>query len=140
MIRLSLLLLMTSSQIALADAVLAARTMRASSILTSADLTQSDADIPGSYGDAYELIGMETRVVLYAGRPILRGDVGPPAIVDRNQVVPLIYAGGGLHIVTEGRALGRGAAGEVIRIMNLSSRTTVSGTVMSDGSVRVRPQ
>ena len=49
MIRLSLLLLMTSSQIALADAVLAARTMRASSILTSADLTQSDADIPGSY-------------------------------------------------------------------------------------------
>ena len=88
-------------------------------------MTTTHAEIAGGFADVHELIGMETRVVLYAGRPILRGDVGPPAIVQRNQIVPLIYSGGGLRIVTEGRALGRGAAGETIRIMNLTSRTTV---------------
>ena len=49
----------------------------------------------------------------------------------------LSYASGPLTIVTEGRALDRAAAGEPVRVMNLASKQTVTGTVAPDGSVEV---
>ncbi|MDA5095093.1 flagellar basal body P-ring formation chaperone FlgA [Aliiroseovarius sp. KMU-50] len=122
-----------------ADTVLAGRTMRAHSVLTEADLKLSPGDVPGSYISVDELVGMETRVVLYAGRPIRIGDVGPPALIDRNQIVRLLYNTGGLQIAAEGRSLSRGGVGDRIRVMNLSSRSTITGTVRPDGSVTVAP-
>ncbi|MBO9450364.1 flagella basal body P-ring formation protein FlgA, partial [Tropicibacter sp. R16_0] len=35
------------------------------------------------------------------------------------------------------RAMGRGATGEIIRVMNLSSRSTVTGRIRPDGSIEV---
>lgn len=122
-----------------ADTVLAGRTMRAHSVLTEADLKLTSGDVPGTYISVDELVGMETRVVLYAGRPIRIEDVGPPALVDRNQVVILVYNTGGLQIATEGRSLSRGGLGDRIRVINLSSRSTITGTVRPDGSVTVSP-
>ncbi|UWQ04885.1 flagellar basal body P-ring formation chaperone FlgA [Aliiroseovarius crassostreae] len=133
---LALLLLPTAIQ---ADTVLAARTMRANSILTAADLTVTTGDIPGTYVSMEELVGQETRSVLYAGRPIRLNDVGPPALVDRNQIIILIYETGGLRIAAEGRALARGGIGDRVRVMNLSSRSTITGTIQPDGSVSVAP-
>jgi flagellar basal body P-ring formation protein FlgA len=49
----------------------------------------------------------------------------------------LRYAAGPLAITTEGRALARGGAGDVIRVLNLSSRNTVTGRVQPDGAVSV---
>jgi flagella basal body P-ring formation protein FlgA len=43
-----------------------------------------------------------------------------------------------LRIAADGRALGRGAAGAHIRVMNLASRNTVGGEVQPDGTVHVR--
>lgn len=122
-----------------ADVVLAARTMRAHSILTESDLKLSPGEVPGTYIALEELIGQEARVVLYAGRPIRLNDVGPPALVDRNQIVALIYHTGGLRIMAEGRSLARGGAGDRIRVMNLSSRSTITGTIQTDGSISVAP-
>lgn len=59
------------------------------------------------------------------------------AIIERNDLVTLIFRQGVLTIAAEGRALGRGAAGEAVRVMNLSSRTTVTGRIKQDGSVEV---
>jgi len=80
---------------------------------------------------------MEARVALYAGRPIRQGDVGPPAVVDRNQIIPLVYMRSGVMISTEGRALDRAGPGDLIRVMNLSSRSTVTARVGSDGAAYV---
>ena len=120
-----------------ADMVVAARTIRPQSVLTAADLRIESAAMPGTFSAIADVIGQESRVVLYPGRPILPEDIGPPALVDRNQIVPLVYAKDGLMIRLEGRALGRASTGEVVRVMNLQSRTTVSGKVQPDGSVRV---
>ena len=139
MVRLTFLFLLLSATFASADIVLAAKTMRAHSLLTESDLKVSEGELPGAYVAIEDLIGQETRVVLYAGRPIRIDDVGPPALVDRNQIVILIYSIGGLNIATEGRALARGGLGDRIRIMNLSSRSTVNGTIRADGSVSVAP-
>jgi flagella basal body P-ring formation protein FlgA len=120
-----------------AETPVAARTLRAHSVIGPGDLAISAADVPGALKDPALIVGLETRVALYAGRPIMPGDVGPPALVERNQIVRLAYDAGGLSIVTEGRALDRAGAGDPLRVMNLASRTTVTGFVLADGTVAV---
>ncbi|MDH2326536.1 flagellar basal body P-ring formation chaperone FlgA [Cereibacter sp. SYSU M97828] len=133
------ILLLLIPGMANAEAVLATRTIRANTILMPSDVALAPAAIPGALEEVETAIGMETRVTLYAGRPVRPGDLGPPAIVDRNQLVPLAYQSGGLSILTEGRALGRGGVGDMIRVMNLASRTTVTGRIGADGQVQVGP-
>ena len=122
---------------AAADTVLAARTIRPGTIITARDLIIKDGDISGMATKPEQLIGSEARVSLYAGRPIALADTGPPALVERNQIVPIIFQRNGLRISAEGRSLSRAGAGDVVRVMNLSSRTTISGKVMPDGRIMV---
>ncbi len=122
---------------AAADTVLAARTIRAQSLITAQDLVVKNVDVIGAISDPSLVAGQEARVALYAGRPIRPGDVGPPALVERNQIISLIYDSSGLSITAEGRSLSRAGPGEHVRVMNMSSRITVSGQVLSDGRVLV---
>lgn len=124
-------------QVVLSDTVVAARTIRAQTVLTADDLGLKNLEVTGGVDDVSQLIGKESRVALYAGRPVRLSDVGPPAIVTRNELVQIVFQSQGLSIVTEGRALGRAGVGERVRVMNLSSRNTVSGTVGIDGRVLV---
>jgi flagellar basal body P-ring formation protein FlgA len=124
---------------ALADGLVAARTIRAHTIIEAGDLRLAQAGESGGISDLGEAIGLETRVTLYAGRPIRARDLGPPAAVERNQLVTLSYQTGLVTILAEGRALARAGAGDRIRVMNTVSRTTVTGVVLPDGSVRVDP-
>jgi flagella basal body P-ring formation protein FlgA len=123
----------------LAESLIATRVIRAQTLLSENDVALVAAEIPGALGDAAEVLGLEARVTLYPGRAIRAADVGPPALVDRNQIVTLVYSVGGLGISTEGRALARGGLGDVIRVMNLSSRTVLAGRVAADGAVHVGP-
>ena len=86
-----------------------------------------------------EVIGKETRVAVYAGRPVRLADIGPPAVIERNQIVTLVYRRSGLLIATEARALGRGGVGDMLKVMNLASRSTVTGQVDEAGRVIVGP-
>jgi flagellar basal body P-ring formation protein FlgA len=88
---------------ALADSLVATRTIRAQTNLTAEDVTAVAMDIPGALTDPAAAIGQEARKVIYAGKPILATDLGPSAIVERNQIIPLAYSAGGLSILTEGR-------------------------------------
>jgi len=121
----------------LAETIVAARTIRAQTVLTAADVKLSEAANDGAFASIDEVVGLEARVALYAGRPIRPGELGPPAIVDRNQVVTLVYRRAGLEILAEGRALGRAGAGDRLRVMNLQSRQTITGRVRADGVVVV---
>ncbi len=130
----SLLFLMATAS----DAdIVAKRTIRAQAILTEDDLAIRAGASSNAETELLEFVGMETREVLYAGRPISRSQLGEPAIVQRNEIVQMIYLTGSVQIVTEGRALGRAALGETIRVMNLGSRTTVSAQVEGPARVRV---
>lgn len=121
----------------LADTIEVVRAIRAQSVLTADDLTVVEGDVPGAVATIEAVAGKEAKVTLYPGRPILLAQVGAPALVERNALVRMNYARGPLHIVTDGRALDRGGAGEAIRVMNLASKQTVTGVVAADGSVEV---
>lgn len=135
---LSVAFLLLSAGPVIADVVLPLRTIRAREIITAEDITVKPADVPGALSNAKDLIGKEARIALYAGRPVRPSDVGPPALIGRNQIVTLLFDTGGLRIVTEGRALDRAAAGEAVRVMNIASRATVTGFVRADGTIEVR--
>ncbi len=135
MIRILALLAMITP--AFADTVTPTRTIRSKAILGPGDVTLVTGDTPGTYVALEEVIGQEARVVLYAGRPIRIEDIGPPAIIERNQIVTLFYISGALIIAAEARSLSRGGVGDAIRVMNLSSRSTITGIVRADGSVTV---
>ena len=90
-----------------------------------------------TFEEADQALGMEARVTLYAGRPIPLASLAPPAQVERNQLVTLVFRQGGLEIRAEGRALARGAPDETVRVMNLASRNTLSGRVAGPGLVFV---
>lgn len=134
-----LVLLVMLPGAALADAVVATRPIPAQSVLEVGDLALVEADIPGALTSIAAAAGQEARVTIYPGRPIRPADLGPPTVVGRNQIVTLQYRAGPLAILAEGRALERGGAGDVIRVLNLGSRRTVTGIIAPDGSVRVGP-
>lgn len=136
MIRLVLVLTLLGTAVA-AEIVVPARTIPAQHIIGPEDLTHRDMVVPGAVTDPDMVIGMEARVALYAGRPIHQDDIGFPSIIDRNQIVPLVYQSGALFIATEGRALDRAGPGDLIRVMNLSSRATVMARIGTDGSAYV---
>ncbi|MEX0351076.1 MAG: flagellar basal body P-ring formation chaperone FlgA [Paracoccaceae bacterium] len=135
--RLLILVTLFAALPAQADIVMPNRTIRAKELISPTDLVQEPGEMPGVYRHPAEVVGYEARVTLYAGRPIRAGDVVPPALVNRNDLVSLVFAKGGLTITADGRALGRGAVGDTIRVMNQSSRTTLSGRIMADGRIEV---
>ncbi len=63
--------------------------------------------------------------------------MGAPAILERNQLVIMVYNIGLLSISAEGRVLDRAGVGEMVRVMNLDSRLTVTGRVLFDGTIEV---
>lgn len=133
----SLLVLLLTVTSAAADIVTPTRTLRPGMLITAADLTIRGGTQPGMFDRISDVAGQEARVALYAGRPIPFEAVGPPAVINRNQIVPLYFRAGTLTIATEGRALERGGIGDRVRIMNLSSRATLFGYVQDDGSIKV---
>lgn len=122
-----------------ADTVVAGRTIRSKSVVTAADLVLVTGTIPGTFSDIAAVAGLEARSILYPGQPVRQRDVGPPAVIERNDIVTLIYQAGTLSISTDGRALARGGLGDRMRVMNLDSRTTISGVVTGPGLITVQP-
>ncbi|MFQ1700441.1 flagellar basal body P-ring formation chaperone FlgA [Loktanella agnita] len=133
MIRFLCVIYLCSGPVA-ADTVVAARTIPAQSLIMPEDVMLQDRTVPGGIEAPDDIIGKEARIALYAGRPIRPGDVGAPAVVERNQIIALYYNRNGLVISTEGRALGRAGPGEIIRVMNISSRSTISARIGADGA------
>ncbi len=128
-----------SAQSASADStVVAARPIRAKAVIAPGDLSVTPGATPGAVSQPAQAVGMEARVAIYAGWPVREADLAPPAVVERNALVTLTFRSGALSIETEGRALSRAGVGERVRVMNLDSRTTVTGFVTGYNLVEVR--
>ncbi|MEM6939022.1 MAG: flagellar basal body P-ring formation chaperone FlgA [Pseudomonadota bacterium] len=122
-----------------ADTVVPTRTIRANAVISEKDvMLRAGLDVTSGLR-MEDVLGQEARVVLYPGRPIRADDIGPPAVVQRNQTVRVHFNANGVQISTEGRALERGGVGDLVRVMNLSSRATLFGQVRGDGSIQVNP-
>lgn len=120
--------------------IIAAQTLRPGVVLDERHIAVARvAPGPGDMIMAEDVLGLETRVAVYRGQPIRAGDLGPPTLIRRNELIRLSFRAGPLQLLTEGRALDDGALGERVRVMNLDSRRTVYGEVAGPGLVETRP-
>ena len=120
-----------------AEIVVAAGTIRSLTVIGPGDVALAEGTAPGALSRLEDAIGREARVNLYPGRPIHATDLRAPAVIGRNEVVTLQFESNGLLIVTDARALDRGGVGDRLRVLNLGSRSTVTGTVLGPGLVAV---
>lgn len=133
---LSILLISVPSLLS-AQSLIANRAIPSRSVLSAQDVSVSNQEIAGAFRAIEDVVGLEAKVTIYPGRPIRLGDLGPPAIIERNDVVTLRFLSGGLSIETDGRALERAGVGDYLRVMNLSSRSTIRGRVTKSGVIEV---
>lgn len=82
-------------------------------------------------------IGMQARKQLRAGQALRGADLSKPDLVQRDQAVTLIYETAGLYLTVRGKAIEAGTEGDVVNVLNLQSKRTVSGTVTGRGQVSV---
>lgn len=87
--------------------------------------------------DRSMVVGKMARLTLLPGHAIPYTGIANRKLVANGAEVRLVYAEGGLVIVTSGWALQDGSIGDVVRVRNTDSGVTVSGAVEPDGSVKV---
>ena len=123
-----------SIETACAEDVLAARNIRAGTIISAGDIiTPTDR---AALRRAVDIIGKEASRAFYRGQAIDESKLRAPTLIKRNAVVMMEYSSGPLSISAEGRALDNGALGERIRVMNLGSKRIVPVVVTGADSVK----
>lgn len=94
--------------------------------------------VPGSAViESDELVDMAAKRPLRAGEVIASADVEPPRVVLRGDLVTLQYSRPGLTLSARGRALGDGAKGDLVSVLNEQSKRTIQGIVTGAGLVAV---
>jgi flagella basal body P-ring formation protein FlgA len=130
---------------ALADdalyAVVPTQIIYAGDVISAAHLQEVEVTNPNLTGDYARKIvdvdGMISKRTLLPGRTISVSGLRVPYAVSRGSSVRLTFAIGSMIISASGTPLQDAAIGDLIKVRNIDSGITVSGTVMADGTVRV---
>lgn len=88
--------------------------------------------------NAEELTGMTPRRMLLAGKPVRASEIEAPRIVGRGESVTMIFKEGALVLTAKGKALENGAKGDLIRVVNDSSKRTIEAVVTAENEVTVQ--
>jgi len=115
--------------------LVATEVIRAGGFLSEANTESENGSLTE---DERALFGREVRRTVYKGGAIDASNTRTPRLVTRNQMVTVKYQSPGLEITLNGRAMGDGAAGEQVAVMNIESRQLMSGYIMPDGWVLVK--
>lgn len=82
--------------------------------------------------------GLAARNSLQPGRPLRTADLMTPDLVQRNEIVTLVYEAPGILLTIRGKATDGGAEGDVINVVNEQSKRTVQGTIVGPGRVAIK--
>ncbi|WP_323762780.1 flagellar basal body P-ring formation chaperone FlgA [Maricaulis sp.] len=118
-----------------------ARPVASGQEITASDITwvshRSDRLRPDAILDPDALIGMETRRALRPNEPLRGYDLQRPLMVERGDLVTLMFSVPGIQLTVRARAMEDAADGEVARFVNLQSNRTVEALVDGPGRARV---
>ena len=74
-----------------------------------------------------------------AGQALHGADLARPDLVQRDEAVTLIYQAAGIYLTVRGQATEAGTEGDIVTVLNLQSKRTVSSVVVGRGQVSVSP-
>jgi flagellar basal body P-ring formation protein FlgA len=130
----------TGTAIETVEAAVLTRNVDRSELLKSADLVierRTKAEVGGDAASREQALGMQMRRPVRAGQPLKTADLVKPDLVQRDQSVTVIYESPGLYLTTRGKALDSGTEGDVVNVINLQSKRTVTGIVSGRGQVTI---
>jgi flagella basal body P-ring formation protein FlgA len=130
----------TGTAIETVEAAVLARGVERNEIIKSSDVMierRPKAEVGNDATGRDGAIGMQARRQLRAGQALRVADLAKPDLVTRDQNVTLIYESSGLYLTIRGKALEGGSEGDVVNVLNLQSKRTVSGVVVGRGQVSV---
>lgn len=132
----------TGTAVETVEATVLARNVERNEILKSSDVVverRPKAEVGADAAARDRAVGMQARRQLRAGQAIRTADLVKPDLVQRDQNVVLVYEVPGIYITMRGKALDNGTEGDVVNVMNLQSKRTLSGTVIGRGQVSISP-
>ncbi|MEH2614891.1 flagellar basal body P-ring formation chaperone FlgA [Bradyrhizobium sp. AZCC 1693] len=132
----------TGTAIETVEAAVLARTIERNEIVKSSDVMverRPKTEVGTDAAARDRAVGMQARRQLRAGQAIRTADLVKPDLVQRDQNVTLIYDAPGIYLTMRGKALDNGTEGDVVNVMNLQSKRTLSGTVVGRGQVSITP-
>jgi flagellar basal body P-ring formation protein FlgA len=132
----------TGTAIETVEATLVMRNVERNEILKLSDLVverRPKAEVGTDVAPRERAVGMQVRRQIRAGQAIKTADLVKPDLVQRDQSVTLTYEAPGIYLTMRGKALDNGADGDVVTVMNLQSKRTLSGTVTGRGQVSITP-
>ena len=123
--------------------VVAKRPIRREEILKPEALTYSTAPRRSTNPDAdyftdiSELVGKQARRSISTGLAITGSYVGAPILVRRNALLQLESVAGSIVVRTQAKAIGSGAAGDLIEVQTLDTRQKLYATIIDSLTVRI---
>jgi flagella basal body P-ring formation protein FlgA len=130
----------TGTAIETVEAAVLARNVERNEVIKSSDVVverRPKAEVGGDAAARDRAVGMQARRQLRAGQALKVADLAKPDLVQRDQTVTLIYEATGLYLTVRGKALEAGTEGDVVSVLNLQSKRTVTGTVIGRGQVSI---
>lgn len=131
----------TGTAIETVEVAVLTRDIDRADLLKSSDLSlerRPKAEVAGEPAARDRSIGMQLRRPMRAGTPIRLADIVKPDFVVRDQAVTIIYQVPGLYLTTRGKAVESGAEGDIVSVLNLQSKRTLTGVVTGRGQVTVQ--
>ncbi len=118
------------------------RALARGDVVRASDLRLQDVPFSRTMGtptllENADIIGQAAKRSLRAGSPLNPDDLTAPLMVERQDLVTLVYRHGALALTVRARAMDEGAEGQSIDVMNLQSDRVVRGVVAGHGLVHV---
>jgi len=130
----------TGTAIETVEAAVLARNVERNEVLKASDVVverRPKTEVGPDVATRDRALGMQARRQLRAGQALKIADLAKPDLVQRDQNVTLIYESPGLYLTIRGKALEGGTEGDVVNVLNLQSKRTVSGVVTGRGQVSI---
>ncbi len=86
------------------------------------------------------LVGLQAKHNIRAGQTLRKFDVKRPIAVPRGKLVTILWSARAMNLTVQGQALEAGGVGEIIKVANTKSKTTVMAEVIDATTVRITAQ
>jgi flagella basal body P-ring formation protein FlgA len=130
----------TGTAIETVEAAVLTRDVERNEVLKSSDLVterRPKTAVGTDVAARERAVGMQMRKQVRAGQALKSADLSKPDLVQRDQNVTLIYESAGLYLTIRGKAMEAGTEGDVVNVLNLQSKRTVSGVVIGREQVAI---
>jgi flagella basal body P-ring formation protein FlgA len=118
-----------------------ARALSTGEIIAEGDLqtvTVPERDLSSNaVVDLKSLVGMEVKRTLREGSIIRKNAIAAPLLVRKKELITLTVQTNQMRLTAQGQAMDDGAIGDVIRVMNLTSKKVISAVVSGKQSANV---